>query len=165
MTINHIGTRAMSLYITKAELRTYHLTPDTIGREDAMSLLKLALKETHLDRWEAAELEVYPGKDSVLLFARRKSGVPQHFFFAAFETLVQAAHLAPDLLPSSLARTEGGYVLTVYPYEGDRPPAVFYEYGEPITGAPCLPSHWMEQGQMLIATSALACLRLNFVAK
>jgi len=165
MTINHIGTRAMSLYITEAELRTYRLTPDTIGQEDAMRLLKLALMETQFNRWEAAELEVYPGKDSVLLFARRKSGVPKHFFFATFEPLVQAAHLAPELLPSSLARTEDGYVLTIYPYEGDRPPAVFYEYGEPLTGAPCLPAHWTEQGQMLITNSAIACLRGNFVVE
>lgn len=164
MTINHIGTRAMSLYITETELRTYDLTPDTIGREDAMGLLKLALTETRLDRWEAAELEVYPGKDSVLLFARRKSGVPKHFLFPAFEVLVQVSHLVPDLLPSSLARTEAGYVLTIYPYEGDQPPAVFYEYGEPLPGASCLPAHWTEQGQMLIASSAIACLRGNFAA-
>jgi len=165
MTINHIGTRAMSLYITKAELCTLRLTPDIIGREEAMGLLKLALRENRLDGWEAAELEVYPGKDSILLFARRKSGAPKHFFFASFETLLQAAHLAPDMLPSSLARTQGGYVLTVYPFEGEPPPAVLYEYGETTAGAACLPAHWAEQGQMLIAGSAIACLRMHFAVQ
>jgi len=165
MTINHIGISAMSLHVTESELKTLSLSPEKIGKDEALSLLRLALTEKRLDDWEVAELEVYPGRDSVLVFARRRSGSPKHFLFRDFEALVQAAHLASDLLPSCLARTDDGYVLTVYPFEGDRPPAVLYEYGDAFAGTAYLTAHWKEQQQLLIEAEAISCLQAHFAPK
>jgi len=163
MTVQQIGIRAMALYITEQELRARNLTPAAIGRREAEALLCTALEEANLDGWEVVELEVYTGKDAVLLFARRKSGAPQHFFFADFETLISAAHLCPETLPSALSLApRGGYVLTVYPFEGDAHPAVLEEYGDPLGGSVYLVAHLLEQGAVLISAGALACLQGYF---
>ena len=90
MIVSHIGNRAMSLYITAPELYARNLSPESLNRADALDLLALALTESRLDGWEAAELELFPGREGVLLFARRKSGLPRHFQFFDFELLLQA---------------------------------------------------------------------------
>ena len=162
MTIQHIGTRAITLYIPEKELRSLNLSPNAIGQAEAMELLALALEEKHLPGWEAAELEVYTGTDAILLFARRKSGSPRHVYFDDFETLITAAHLCPDVLPSILCRWRGGYILTVYPFEGDASPAVLSEYGQDLGGSACLATHLIEQGAALVSNGALACLRAHF---
>ena len=162
MTVSHIGNRAMSLYITDQELKALDLAPRKIGRKDALRLLAMALKESRLDGWEAAELEVFPGRDAVLLFARRKSGLPRHFRFSDFESLLAAAHLCPDALPSILCKHGDGYLLTVYPFEGDRPPAPLYEFGRELGQSVYLPAHLTEQGAVLIPAAALANLRMHF---
>jgi hypothetical protein len=162
MIIQHIGTRAISLYIPEQELRDLDICPAAIGRAEALELLSRALAEKHLVGWEAAELEIYPGKNAVLLFARRKSGSPRHFLFRDFEDLLTAAHLCPDVLPSLLCRIKAGYLLTVYPFEGDLPPAVLCEYGEALGSSAYLPAHLLEQGAALLPTGALACLRTHF---
>ena len=162
MTIQHIGSRAMSLYITESELMELDLKPEEIGLEEAKWLLARALEDGRLSGWEAAELTIYPGVDSVLLFARRRSGLPFHFFFSDFETLVALSHLCPDTLPSSLSRVRGGYVLTLYPFEGETPPAVVYEFSQEIGTAPYLVPHMKEQNALLLPVSALAYLRTHF---
>jgi len=154
----------MSLYINEHELTELNLRPSSIGREEARWLLAIALEEKHLIGWEAAELEVYAGASAVLLFARRKSGSPRHFRFTDFEQLVTAAHLCRDILPSTLCRRDGGYLLTVYPFEGDTPPMVLSEYGQEAGSSAYLSAHLTEQGAALLPAHALARLREHFAA-
>jgi len=163
MIVSHIGNRAMSLYITEPELRARNLTVERLGRDEALDLLKTALHENRLDGWEAAELALFSGREGVLLFARRKSGLPRHFFFSDFELLLHAVHSASDTLPSVLSRTSGGYVLTVYPFEGDQPPAVLYEFGRDLGQCTYLEAHLAEQGDVLIPSAAMGSLRMHFV--
>jgi len=162
MTIQRIGTGAITLYIPEHELRDLNLSPAEIGQSEALELLALALKEDRLTGWEAAELEVYAGKCAVLLFARRKSGSPRHFFFDDFEALITASHLCPEALPSILCQAKGGYLLTIYPFEGDLPPAALCEYGEAFGNSVYLSAHLIEQGAALLPTGALGCLREHF---
>jgi len=162
MTIQHIGTRAMSVYINERELTAWGLEPARIGRDEALRLLSFALTEKRLGAWEAAELEIFSGHDAVLLFVRRKSGLPRHFWFSDFETLLHAVHACPDALPSALSTVEDGYLLTVYPFEGDNPPAAFYEYGHELGQSSYLSVHLEEQGASLLPSSAMAHLRFHF---
>jgi len=163
MTIQRIGTRAITLYIPEHELLDLALNPAAIGRAEALELLALALEEHRLADWETAELEVYVGGRAVLLFARRKSGSPRHFYFTDFERLVTVSHLCPDALPSTLCRWKRGYLLTVYPFEGDRPPAVLSEYGAEMGSSAHLAAHLIEQGAALVSAGALLCLRVHFL--
>ena len=162
MIIQHIGTRALSLYISTDELLQLGLDPDALGQQEAEIILARALDEKRLDGWRAAELEVYPGREATLLFARRKAELPQHFLFSDFETLITAAHLCPDALPSHLFRVPGGFILSVYPFAGDNPPAVFFEFGKDLGHAPYLSTHLTEQQYILIASSAIAQLCTQF---
>ncbi|MCL2589090.1 MAG: hypothetical protein FWD84_06745, partial [Oscillospiraceae bacterium] len=84
-------------------------------------------------------------------------------FFDDFEQLITAASLCPDELPSALSKVTGGYILTVYPFEGDQPPAVLAEYGAELGGSAYLPAHLFEQGAALLPSGALAALRAHFV--
>jgi len=163
MIISHIGNRAVSLYITEAELKERNLAIETINQDQVQCLLAVALRESRLDGWEAAELEVFPGRDAVLLFARRKSGVPRHLLFSDFETLLHAVRLCPDVLPSALSRTKGGYLLTAYPFEGENLPAVLYEFGRELGQSAYLTAHLKEQGETLLPVCAMASLRAYFV--
>lgn len=162
MIVSHIGNRALSLYITAPELRVRNLTPESLNRTTALVLLKSVLAESRLDGWDAAELALFSGREGVLLFARRKSGLPRHFYFSDFESLLQAVHSAPDALPSSLFRAPKGYLLTIYPFEGDLPPAVFYEFGRERGQSTYLEAHLAEQDEVLIPDSAMLCLRMHF---
>ena len=162
MTIQHIGNRAITLYIPEHELRDLALHPAAIGKAEALELLALAFEDHRLDGWETAELEIYTGHSAVLLFARRKSGSPRHFIFDDFEQLIQAAHLCKDALPSVLCRREGKYILTVYPFEGDAPPSVLSEYGQELCASAYLTTHLIEQGTALLPLGALTHLREHF---
>ena len=165
MTIQHIGTRAMSLYITEGELKALNLALADIGPREARWLLNRALAEAQLKDWAAAEITLYPGVDSVLLFARRRAAAPCHFFFSDFETLITVSHLCPEALPSSLGRVQGGYVLTVYPFEGESPPTVLHEFSKELGRAPYFAVHQGEQGGELLSVSALAYLRAHFTPR
>ena len=162
MTISQIGARAISVYISESELKELNLVPDEIGLEEAKWLLARALEDKRLGGWEAAELTVYPGIDSVLLFARRRASAPCHFLFSDFETLITAAHLCPEALPSSLSMVTGAYVLTLYPFEGEMPPAVLHEFSKELENVPYLASHLREQGALLLEHAALYYLRAHF---
>lgn len=162
MIIEHIGTRALSLYISGNDLQQWGLRPEQIGREEATRLLVSALDARQLSDWEIAELEVYPGRDSALLFARRRADAPCLFFFADFESLVRAAHLCPDALPSALCRIPEGYLLTIYPFEGDAPPVILHEFGIKLDYTPYLTPHLTEQNCTLIPFAALAHLKEAF---
>jgi len=162
MTIQHIGTRAVSLYISGSELTELDLAPEEIGCKEARWLLAQALEQKRLGGWEAAELTVYPGVDSVLLFARRRADSPCYFFFSDFEALITAAHLCPETLSSTLSRFAPGYVLTVYPFEGEAPPPVLYEFATELSQTPYLALHLAEQGAVLFVHGAISRLRAHF---
>ncbi|MCL2569425.1 MAG: adaptor protein MecA [Oscillospiraceae bacterium] len=162
MTIQHIGKRAITLYIPEHELVDLAMSPAAIGKPEALKLLEIALEDHGFDGWETAELEIYAGQSAVLLFARRKSGSPRHFYFGEFEQLISAAHLCPEALPSTLCRLKGGYLLTVYPFEGDAPPPILSEYGQELGSSAYLTAHLAEQDAALLPTGALARLRTHF---
>ena len=164
MIVSHIGNRALSLYITEAELQAHRLTPEQVDRTAALAFLQAALQEKRLDDWDAAELALFPGRSGLLLFARRKSGLPHHFFFSDFETLLCAVICVSDVLPSALSRVPAGYLLTVYPFEGELPPAVFYEFGDDLGSCAYLEAHLAEQEHVLLPDTAIARLRMHFAS-
>lgn len=161
MIVQNIGTRALSMYIDSDELSDLGLSPEKIGQHEANQLLRKALNEKSLKEWKAAEMEVYPGKDSILLFVRRKSTKPCYFSFSDFEALISACKLCKPL-PSSLIQIESKYLLTVYPFEGDNPPAILSEYGTQLDLSTCLAIHYEEQGQYIFMEKAIALIQKYF---
>jgi len=160
MIIQAIGTDALSMYIDEQELHNLGLDPRAVGMQEAESLFRRALAENAMPQWEAAAMEVFPGKDSLLLFARRKAKKPAHFLFQDAEHLIEACRQCPELLPSSLSAAPSGYILTVYPFAGEQPPAVLYEYGDAADGYLIL--HLREQGGDILKENAIGTLRTYF---
>lgn len=161
MIVQNIGTRAISMYIDKKELIEMGLHPDEIGQQEANQLLKRALDDGSISQWKTAEMEVYPGKDSILLFVRRKSLKPFYFVFPNFEALVSACQMCRSM-PSSVNSVDGKYLLTIYPMEGDDPPAILSEFGSQIEISQCLAFHYEEQGEYIFAEQAISKIQKYF---
>lgn len=162
MIIQNIGTRALSMYIGSDELNELGLTPDGVGQQEATQLLKEALNDNSLGQWEAAELEVYPGKDSLLLFVRRKAATPYYYIFENIDAVISACLLCPEGLPSSLAVMGDEYLLTIYPFEGDTPPSILSEFGEVRSMSQCYALHCGEQGEMIVREGAIETFKKYF---
>jgi len=162
MIIQNIGARALSMYIGSDELNELGLTPDGVGRQEATQLLKEALDENAMGQWDAAELELYPGKDSLLLFVRRKSATPYYFIFDSIDAVISACLLCPARMPSSLAHMGKEYLLTVYPFEGDAPPPILYEFGENRSMSLCHFLHFTEQGTFIMKEKAIETFQKHF---
>lgn len=161
MIIQNIGTRALSMYIGSEELNELGFSPDDIGQQEANQLLKKALDDSSIKKWAAAEMEVYPGKDSLLLFVRRKSTKPFYFVFSDIEPLISACQMCKPL-PSSLNYIGNKYLLTVFPLEGDSPPAIFAEFGEQIQISICQAIHYEEQGKFILSQQAIGKIKEYF---
>lgn len=161
MIVQNIGTRALSMYIDKKELIEMGLCPDEIGQQEANQLLKKALDDESIGQWKTAEMEVYPGKDSILLFVRRKSTKPYYFIFPNFELLVSACQLCKSL-PSTLSCVDGRYLLTIYPLEGDNPPTILSEFGSQAEISQGLAFHYDEQGEYIFTEKAISEIQKLF---
>ncbi|MGL5513947.1 MAG: hypothetical protein ACRDBM_12025 [Sporomusa sp.] len=164
MIIQNIGTRAISMYIDSDELSELGLSPDSIGQQEASELLKKALDDRAIKQWDAAEMEVYPGKDSLLLFVRRKSAKPYYYIFTDLECLITACSVCRPM-PSSLLccpEDEGSYLLTVFPLEGDNPPAILSEFASQVELSPYQAIHYDEQSEYILSHNAIAVIRQFF---
>lgn len=163
MTLSHFGPAAISLYITEEELNQRNFTREALGPQEAYALLAQVLQEQSCDPWQKAEIEVYPGCDSILLFARRPSEKMRHFFFDDFEDLITLAALLPTTPDACLNRVEGGYLLSLSLFSEEAPPAILFEFAqERATSGPYLVAHLKEQGACLIAQDAIGQLKTYF---
>ena len=163
MTVSHIGARSISLYITEAELSLHNIDIHHFDCKDALALLHQALGAPHAEAWAAAELEIYPGKDSLLLFARQKTGKPSYFFFPHFEALLHCVARNERTLPSCLYQLEQAYILSVCAYEGECIPAVFHEFGTELKTNSYIEAHVQEQATQILSGNALCQLKTHFL--
>ena len=163
MTVSHIGAHSISLYITEAELLLHNIDINDFDCKDALTLLNQALGAPQAKAWAAAELEIYPGKDSLLLFARQKTGAPSYFFFPHFEALLLCVQQNERALPSCLYQLGQAYILSVCTYEGDVLPAVFHEFGTQLKTNSYIEAHMQEQATQILSNSALCQLKAHFL--
>lgn len=162
MTISHIGSQNLSLYITESDLKEHNIDIDCFGQKEALLFLQQALEDSNTDTWKAAQVEIYPGKNSLLLFARRKTGNPSHFFFSSLENLIQVAHQAKGPIPACLYQSQGGYLLSVSPFEGDTLPYLFTEFATNLTEEHFFHLHLKEQGSLIFPDFALCQIKEHF---
>lgn len=163
MTVSQVGTRGISVYIEKTELVEHNIDLERLNREDALKLLQHALACSGVEKWEATQIEMFPGKDSLLLFARRKTGDSTYFFFSDFEALIRCAACNTQAFPSSLYQTGSGYLLCITPFVGEKIPPVFTEFGTKIDETSYAKTHLKEQGAILIAEFALCKIKACFL--
>jgi len=136
--------------------------PMELKTDDAADILREALGESCSDQWQNVFLELFAGRDSLLLVARAHSGTPYFFMFRDIECLIDAAKLCPDDIISFLSYCGDCYYLIVYPWDREAPPNALYEYGEEFPLHPNYAFHLTEHGNVLLGPSALDEIRKRF---
>jgi hypothetical protein len=128
MEIQLIGSKALTVFLSGDELARRRLEPQSITAEEAADILKTALEAAGKKGWENVTLEVFPGRDSILLFAHLCFEKTAFFVFDDFETLIEAGKLCPPGIDSVITYIDESYVLSVYSEDGEFP-AHLCEYG------------------------------------
>lgn len=163
MEIQTIDDKTLAIYIDKEELRNRSVQPEKMTIQDAAEIFRSALNSLRKPRWDSVCLEIFPGQDCVLLFARQYSGTPSFFVFNDLENLITASEFCPQDIISSLTYIDNTYVLTVYALDLDMPPAVLYEYGDCMQKPPHYLSYLEEHGQFLAGPGAVNLLQNSFI--
>lgn len=162
MEIQQIGDGKLVIYIKGEDLKNLPASPYDITTDEAADILRAALGSTYDESWDSVYFELFPGRDSLLLFALQHSGSPSYFTFGGIEPLLAAARVCPSGLISYLTYTGDTYILVVYPWNGEYPPKVLFEYGEESPRSAHYALHLSEHGKVLAGPTALDELRAAF---
>jgi hypothetical protein len=155
MDIQPIGKDKLVIYLNNEELKLLPAPPTDMTTVDAADILRLALGPTYDKNWESVYFELFPGKDSLLLFALQHSGSPSYYVFKNIEPLISAAAACPPGLVSYLTHIDDTYVLIVYPLSGQFPPKVLSEYGEELLRPTQYALHLSEHSNVIAGPTAL----------
>lgn len=162
MNIQNVGKSCITLFIEGDELADRGVAPDSLNVEQAAEFLKTALYRLGRPLWDSAVIEMFPGRDSVLIFARRRGGAPAFFAFDDIEPVIIAADCLEADIPSRLTYIDGAYVLTVHPWEGEPVPAALYEFGTEIKVTERYELHLLEHGEEIIGDYAVSVIKEFF---
>ena len=76
MTIQPIGSHSVALYLTGEELNQYGVSPVTLTLEEAQAVTREACGRAGIALSGGVEIEAYPDKDGVMLFACAREELP-----------------------------------------------------------------------------------------
>ena len=102
MTVHPIGSAGAALYITPEDLEKRGIDPETLTLEDALALTRAAFRRAGLALEGPVEIEAYPERSGVLVFARVRPRAQAWFSFDRLEGLAAAAR-ALDRVPPEAA--------------------------------------------------------------
>ncbi|MEL4106629.1 hypothetical protein AAFA46_07305 [Oscillospiraceae bacterium WX1] len=162
MEIQTIGNGKVVIYLNGDEIKKLPAAPGDITPTEAADILRRALGATYDESWESVYFELFPGRDSLLLFALRHANCPFYFTFSGIEPLISAAKSSPPGLISYLTNLDDTYVLVVYPWSGDYPPFALFEYGQALSRPALFALHLSEHSKVLAGPAALDDLRAIF---
>ena len=162
MDIQPIGNDKLVIHLNSDEIKQLPAPPSAITTVEAADILRQALGATFDPSWESVYFEVFPGRDSLLLFALQHSGSPSFFTFLSIEPLISASQACPPGLISYLTYIGDTYILIVYPWNGEFPPKVLYEYGEELIRPSYYSLHLSEHSNVISGPTALDELRGAF---
>lgn len=158
MYIQAIGTDSFSVYIPGAELAARRLTPSELTGPEAMELLTSSLGPAV----KSALVEVFPGRDELLIFVLGNPGAPKFYAFSSLEDLILAAEVCREEV-SFLFYTGDEYILAVLCQDGSC--HLLGEFGERIDAPTLYLNHLFEHCRCLSSGSALSTLRRTFLNK
>ena len=157
MDVQTIGSHAFMVYINSKELKENSLLPRDVDEHSAKKLLS-----SLIDDGTPVSIESYPGQDELLIFVRRCAGRPEFYRFDDFNSVLAAAHAMRSDAVSSLYSADGGYVLAVYPWNGDDGTNACVEFGDAMDVLPDYDAYLAEHGKLLISDNAFAFLQQIF---
>ena len=162
MDVQVIGEGKVVIYLQGDDIKKLPVSPEELTTAQASGILRSALGATYDQSWERVCFELYPGQDSLLLFALQHSDSPYYFAFADIEVLISAAQACPPGIISYLTYINNEYILILYPMHGDLPPYALWEYGH-ILNHPAAYSFFLsEHGKVIAGPYALDRISCTF---
>ena len=162
MLIQKIGNGSVSVYMAPDDLKLMQIEPDGMTDCDMLRVLKQVFQSMGQKMAGNVQLEIYPGRNDMLLFIRQSRMRPLFFSFSSFEDLLSAVSYS-EVLPSSLYYIDGIYILSVTPWDGDCVDSAFFEFGEKLDIEPDYMLHVTEHGKTIIGCDAINTLRSSFL--
>ena len=154
MTIQAIGTTGLALYLTPGDLRARGLDPKALDLDQAIALTREACHSAGLCLPEPLEIEAYPDKAGILVFAQLRPAPPLVLSFAELaEVLSGLQRLPAPPEAAHLTYWDDRYYLLLPPQEGEIQ-AVLTEFGDLEDGVR-MPALLAEHGELLMSTGAL----------
>ena len=129
MTIQAISSSALALYLTPCDLQARGLDPGNLDLPQAMALAREACQSAGLPLPEPLEIEAFPDKAGILVFAQLRPAPPLVFSFPGLPELLDGLALLPEA-PKSAQVTywQNQYYLTLRTGGQELPPA-WHEFG------------------------------------
>lgn len=165
MDIQHLKGAAFAVYVSGDELREEHIDPADVTVDDTERILASAFSRLGRQREEQVFLELFPGRDDLLLFVRPARTAPLFFTFDGLEALVAAADSWHGDAASSLWYIDGRYILAVWPWDAPDDCHALLEFGESLDKPPEYEPFLSEHGRILASPDALGSLRKAFCRK
>ena len=149
-----IGENCACVYIVAEEIRDRGISHGNISEKEARKLLKAAGLP---DTWNNVDVEIYPGKEELLLFVRCDS--PWRWYsFSDLEMLLGAAALIEATEESALYYFENAYILGL----NGNGRFVAEEFGASIPAGKGYEAFLGEHGKVLLKENAVYFLRQTF---
>ena len=159
MQVHAIGNGAYAAYISGAELKIRNIALDDVEKMEKGKLLELFSPQLGDEDGRHAVLEIFPGREGVLLFLRFGAEKPVFFSFGSLDTLLDAVGECREDMPARLDCFDGVYILTLYPRAGSTAADAFGEFGVRLPYPDGFSAHMREHGRTLIESDALRVLR------
>ncbi len=150
MEVQMISEGKVVIILKGEDMKKLPASPDDMTTDQASYILRAALGATYDQNWERVCFEMYPGRDSMLLFALQHSGSPSYFSFTGIEPVISAARACPPGLLSYLTYLDESYILILYPLHGEHPPYALWEYGTALS-RPASFSFYLSEHSKIIA--------------
>ncbi len=163
MTIQPIGSASVALYITPADLEARGLTPSELTLEEALELTRSAFRQAGLALEGTVEIEAYPERRGVLVFAHVRAPERTWFSFLRLADLAAAARVLGPVPPqAALFWGEGRWWLALEGEEEEGTAARLAEFGRAEEAVSHLESRLAEHGRAVWGRDALRQLLTYF---
>lgn len=129
MTIQAIGKTSYLIVVSEKELSQNHLSVDEFSKADAEKLYHTVMPKP-LQNCPKVCLEVYAGKDELMIFVRFGGKDITAVTFEDFEDLLAGVRFCPEMSDSELFYDGKQYILVLSPWDGDPVPESIFEFGE-----------------------------------
>ena len=155
MEVQMIGEGKVVIYLKGDDIKELPAAPHDITTAQASRILRSALGATYDQSWERVCFELYPGRDSLLLFALQHSDSPYYFAFSSIEPIISASKACPPGIISYITYIDDGYILIIYPMHGEMPPYALWEYGTALSHPASFSVYLSEHGKVIAGPYAL----------
>jgi len=157
MDVQTITGRSFAVYITPDELARRKISPRDVTADAALDILSPIL-----GREGDFCLDLFPGRNDLLVFVRKCWGPPLFYAFSDFEDLVSAVHACRADAPSSLYYREGTYILAVRRTDCGSSLSAFSEFGDELDLPPDYSLYLAEHAKLILPKGALNIIRAFF---